>query len=268
MTGSSGSFDRGLLERCRWTVELVRVLAPRELRSRYRQSVLDIAWALISPIAVLIVYGIVLTQSFNVTGGGIPYLSLAWSGLVLWTFVATSLGTSVVSLISSQDLVTKVNFPKEALPLSMVGASTIDLAIGLTTVFLLALAQGLRPTWAALLFPLPILLLLLWTAAVGVLVAVFAAFVRDVPHVIQLGIRIGFFASPVMYDAAVLPPAFEWTAVVSPVAVSIEAFRDTVLRGQVPDMTVLTIHIVIACVLLVAAVLYTRAVEARVTDVI
>ncbi|HMQ26794.1 MAG TPA: ABC transporter permease [Acidimicrobiales bacterium] len=262
------AFGDGARGRARWTLELVRVLAPRELRTRYRQSVLDVAWALISPIAVLIVYGIVLTQSFDVTGEGVPYLSLAWSGLVLWTFFAGSLGGAVASLISSRDLVTKVPFPREALPLSMAAASLVDLAIGLVTVVVLALVQGIRPGWTVVLAPIPLVLLVLWSAALGVFVAVFAAFVRDVPHVVQLVIRVGFFATPVMYAASILPPAFRWTAWVSPLAVAIEAFRDAVLRGEVPDLGLLAVHLAVAAALLVAAVRYTRSVEGRLTDFI
>jgi ABC-type polysaccharide/polyol phosphate export permease len=118
------------------------------------------------------------------------------------------------------------------------------------------------------LFPLPLLLLIVWTAAIGVFAGVLAAFVRDVPHLVQLIVRVGFFATPVMYDADTLPPAFEWTAVVSPLAVSIEAFRDAVLRGEVPNLPLLLVHLAVAAGLLVAAVLYTRSVEARVTDFI
>lgn len=268
MSDSADAFRPGIGGRARWTLELVRVLAPRELRTRYRQSILDIAWALISPVAVLVVYGIVLTQSFDVTGEGVPYLSLAWSGLVLWTFFATSLSSSASSLISSRDLVTKVNFPREALPLSMVGASLADLGIGLVTVFILAVLQGIDLTWTVLLFPLPLLVLGTWTAAMGIFAGVLAAFVRDVPHAIQLIVRVGFFATPVMYDAAILPPAFRWTAWVSPLAVCIEAFRDAVLRGDVPDLGLLAIHFVVAAALLVAAVRYTRSVESRLTDFI
>lgn len=268
LESSQPTFAADALGRARWTLELVRVLAPRELRTRYRQSVLDVAWALISPIAVLVVYGIVLTQSFDVTGEGVPYLSLAWSGLVLWTFFAGSLGGAVVSLISSRELVTKVPFPKEALPLSVVGASLVDLAIGLVTVVVLALVQGIRPGWTVVLAPIPLVLLILWSAALGVFVAAIAAFIRDVPHVVQLVIRVGFFATPVMYAASILPPAFRWTAWVSPMAVSIEAFRDAVLRGEVPDLGLLAIHLMVAAALLVAAVRYTRSVEGRLTDFI
>jgi len=254
--------------RTRWTWELVRVLTPREVRSRYRQSVLDIAWALITPISVLIVYGIVLTQSFNVTGNGIPYLSMAWSGLVLWTFFASALGGAAVSLIYSADLITKVYFPKEAIPLSIVGASLVDLGIGLATLVVLVPAQGTPVSWTMLLTPLPVLLLVLWAAGLSVLAGVVAAFVRDVPHLVQLFIRVGFFATPVMYDAESLPKALRWTAVVSPVAVAIEGFRDALLRGRVPDLSLLGIHLVVAGLLLLGAVSYTRSVESRLTDVV
>ena len=258
----------GFRDRSRWTLELVRVLTPREVRSRYRQSVLDIAWALITPISVLVVYGIVLTQSFDVSGNGIPYLSMAWSGLVLWTFWAGALGGSAVSLIYSADLITKVYFPKEAIPLSMVGASMVDLGIGLATVAVIVPLQGIAVTWTALLVFLPLAVLIVWAAAVSVVVAVVAAFVRDVPHLVQLVVRVGFFATPVMYDAASLPKALQWTAWASPVAVSIIGFRDSVLRGVVPDIPLLAIHLTLGIALLVAAIGYTRAVESRLTDVV
>jgi len=257
-----------LAARCRWTIDLVRVLTPREIRSRYRQSVLDIAWALISPISVLIVYGIVLTQSFRVSGDGAPYLSLAWTGLVLWTFFASALSSAASSLISAHDLLTKVFFPKEALPLSMVGASLADLGIGLLTVAVLLPVQGVHPTRWAPLALLPIVVLVVWAAAICVLTAVIGAFVRDIPHLVQLFVRVGFFATPVMYDENRLPHALHWTATVSPIAVAIDGFRSALLFGRRPDLTLLVVHLVLGAVLLWLSVLYTRAVESRVTDVV
>jgi ABC-type polysaccharide/polyol phosphate export permease len=215
-----------------------------------------------------VVYGVVLTQSFDVDGNGIPYLSMAWSGLVLWTFFSGALGSSAVSLIYSADLITKVYFPKEAIPLSMVGASMVDLGIGLLTVVIIMPIQGLIPTWTAIFGLLPLLVLISWAAALSVFVAVLAAFIRDVPHAVQLIIRVGFFITPVMYDAESLPPSLRWTAVASPVAASIDGFREAVLRGNVPDLPVLLAHLVVGVSLFVASVSYTRAVEARLTDVV
>src|SRR5687768_8544554 len=97
-----------VVPRARRTWALLRILAPREFRTRYRQSVLDIAWSLISPVVILVVYGIILTRSFGVDGACSPYLSSAWTGLVIWTFFATAVGTATWSLLSSADLLAKV----------------------------------------------------------------------------------------------------------------------------------------------------------------
>ncbi len=268
MPESSDPPGRALVDRALWTVELVKVLTPRELRVRYRQSLLDIAWALISPVAILVVYGLVLTQSFDVTSTCGPYLSNAWAGLVIWTFFATGLGTAAYSLISSADLVTKIYFPREALPLSMVGASLADLGIGLVTVLILLPLQGVHLTRSAGWAVLPLLVIVIWTAAASVFVGVLAAFVRDVPHAVQLFLRVGFFLTPVMYDESFLPPALAWTAVVNPVAVAITGFREAMLCGVRPDLGLIFLHLVSGCLLLVVAVLYTRSVERRMTDVV
>ena len=268
MPESSDPPGRALGERAIWDYELVKVLTPRELRVRYRQSLLDIAWALISPVAILIVYGLVLTQSFDVTSACGPYLSNAWAGLVIWTFFSTALGTAAYSLISSADLVTKLYFPREALPLSMVGASLADLGIGLVTVFLVVLVQGVHLTWTTVYAVFPLVVVVIWTAAISVFVGVVAAFVRDVPHAVQLFLRVGFFITPVMYDESFLPPALAWSAAVNPVAAAITGFREAVLCGQRPDLVILGIHLLTGSAALFATVLYTRSVERRMTDVV
>lgn len=254
--------------RWRRTWQLIKVLTPRELRIRYRHSVLDVAWALLTPLAILAVYGVVLTQSFGVTTECAPYLTSAWTGLVLWTFFATAVGGSVTSLISASDLMTKVYFPREAMPLSMTGVALADLAIGLATLIPLAMIQGVRLSPMALLSLLPIVVLFIWAAAVSLLVAVLAAFARDVVHAVQLFLRIGIFAVPVMYEASAVPTAFAWSINWNPVAVSISALRDSLLCGRTPDLVLLGTQGAIGAALLVAGVIYTRAVESRIADVI
>lgn len=265
---SNGAPEQGLRERGQRTLELVKVLTPRELRVRYRQSVLDIAWALITPVAILAVYGIVLTQSFDVSGQCGPYLSSAWIGLVIWTFFATAVGTAVISLITSANLITKVYFPREALPLSMVGAALADMGIGLVTVFVLLPAQGVALGWTTVSIVLPLAVVIVWAAAVSVFVGVLAAFIRDVPHAVALVLRVGFFATPVMYEQEFIPPALAWTATINPLAVAIDGFRQATMCGQWPDVPLLVVHLVLGTVLLALAVAYTRSVESRITDVI
>jgi lipopolysaccharide transport system permease protein len=260
--------DDNLVTRIRWTARLVRVLTPRELRTRYRQSVLDLGWALLNPVAVLIIYGIVLTQSFGVTGGSVPYLTSAWCGLILWTFFSSAVGGAAASLIYSADLVTKVYFPKEALPLSIVGASLADLGIGLVSLFVLMPIQGVPFSPEALYGILPLLVLLVWTAALSVFTAVLAAFIRDITQLVTLVLRVGFFATPVMYSSSDIPSALAWTASLSPIAVAIEGFRVSVLMGETPDLPLITVQLVCGVALLGGSVLYTRAVESRIADVV
>lgn len=250
------------------TAGLMRMLVPRELRVRYRQSVLDAAWALVVPVVTVAVYGVVLTQSFGVQASCGPYLSSAWIGLVIWVFFATATATALVSLISSSDLISKLYFPREAVPLSMVGAALVDLAIGVVTIFPLLLIQGVAPsvTWVALVLPLAVVIV--WTAAIGIFVATIAAFVRDLVHGVNLLLRVGFFAVPVMYEASFLPQQLQWTDRYNPLSSSITGARDALMCGVWPDWALLGVQLLLGLAVLAAGVVYTSSVESRITDVV
>lgn len=267
MPASSSLVDR-YRNRAARTIELIGVLGPRELRVRYRQSVLDIAWALVSPLVILAVYGYILTSSFDVDSTCAPYLSSAWTGLVVWTFFSNGLGTAVTSMISSAELVTKVYFPREAIPLAVVVSTLADLGIGLVTLIILALVQGavFSAAWIAALLPLAVIIV--WTLALSTLFAVVAAFARDVVHAVHLGLRVGFFASPVMYESSFLPDALSWTAKANPVAVSINGLRDTLLCGDLPDMQLQVSHLAVGLIFLMLTIIYTSSIESRLTDVV
>lgn len=247
---------------------LLRILVPRDLRTRYRRSAFDVLWAVISPVVLLLVYGLILTKAFGVTSVCGPYLSSAWIGLVVWTFFATAVGGGVYSLIAASDLLTKVYFPREALPLATVGASFLDLGVGVVTATVLVLVQGVRPGITVLGVLPALAVLVVWTAVVTVLSATLAVFARDAVHVVQLLLRVGFFATPVMYDAARLPGAFAWSARANPLAVSIEAVRAAVLCGRWPDARLLGVHLVVGLVALVGTVVLVRATESRIADVV
>ncbi len=244
------------------------MLAPRELRVRYRQSLLDVTWALINPVVILAVYGFILTQSFDVRSACAPYLSSAWAGLVVWMFFATAVGTAVTSLVSSSDLITKVYFPREAIPASITLASGADLLVGMGILVVLVLVQGVALSPWAVAALLPLAVVLVWSAAIAILTSVIAAFVRDTIHAVGLALRVGFFATPVMYEASVLPSQVRWAADVNPVAASIEGVRSSLLCGTAPSWSPLLIHLGVGMAVLLAAVSYTRAVEPRIADVL
>lgn len=266
--GRSTARPTSLWARVLRTVDLVRVLAPRELKVRYRQSFLDLAWVLIGPVAVLAVYGYVLTQSFDVTAACSPYLVSAWAGLVVWTFMASAVAAAVGSLIASAGLVTKLYFPKEAIPLSVVVAASVELLVGMATLVVLCIVQGVALTPVALLVVLPLLVVIVWTVAISILVAVWAAFVRDVVHAVGLVLRVGFFFTPVMYEPSFLPSSLAWTAQWNPIAVGIDGVRSTMLCGAAPELVPTMAQLTAGTALMVVALLYTRSIESRLTDVV
>ena len=247
---------------------LVRILALRELKLRYRENVLDIAWALITPVAIMAVYGVVLTQSFDAESQCAPYLSSAWTGLVVWTFFATALGTASWSMLTASDLIGKVYFPREVLPLASVGATLLDLGVGLVTIVAVVLVQQVHLSAVALTALPSLAVLVVWTAALCIFSSAAAVFLRDITQGVQLFLRVGFFATPVMYEPSLLPDALAWTASVNPLAVVIGGLRDPVLCGQQPDWAVLAAQFAVGTTLLALAVLYVRSVESRMTDVL
>jgi lipopolysaccharide transport system permease protein len=260
---------RSLATRAGRTWSLLKILTPRQFKVRYRESVLDLAWAILTPLIFLAVYGVILTKAFDATSDCGPYLLSAWVGLVVWTFFAGGLGAGSNSLIQASDLIGKVYFPREAVPLAEVGLSLIDLGIGVATIGLLAIIQQVNIVHPSTVAVVPALLVVVvWTAALSVLCGALAVFLRDVAHGVQVFLRAGFFATPVMYEASFLPRSLEWTAAVNPVAVSIEALRDSLLCGEWPRWGVLGAQLVAGSVLLVAAILYVRRVEHRMADVL
>lgn len=249
------------------TWELLKILTPREFRVRYRESVLDLAWAIITPVVLLVVYGVILTVAFGAQGSCAPYISSAWTGLVVWTFFSGALGIATSSLILAAPLTSKIYFPREAIPLADVGVGLIDFAIAFATIFIVAGVQGVVPT-VTVIGALPVLLLIVvWTAAVSTFAAALAVFIRDITQAVQLFLRAAFFATPVMYEVSLLG-SLRWIASVNPVAVGIEGLRSTLLCGQWPAWDTLAIQLAIGSGLLVASLFYVRKVEQRMADVL
>lgn len=258
----------GWRARLRRDAQLVRMFSLREVRIRYRTSLLDVAWAVINPIVVLAVYGYILTQAFGVSTSGAPYLASTWAGLVVWTYFSTSMGGAITSVISASELVTKVYFPREVLPLAVVGATLADLAVGMVLLVVLCLVLGAGLSATALFAIVPLTILVLWTAALAVTLSVMAVYARDLVHAVHLALRVGFFATPVMYDSSALPSAIAWTARVNPLAASIEGLRAAFFGTPQLDWTTLGLQLAGGFVAFAVAVSYVQRAEGSLVDVL
>lgn len=245
---------------------LLGLWSGRHLRTRFRGSVLGVAWNLVQPVAVLAIYGFVFSRFLGADGGDLPYLSAAWAGVVAWTFVQGSWQYAASSFLFDGPVVSKIWFPHHVLPLAPVVAGLVDLAVGLALLVGLAATQGITPTTAVLALPLPVLVLVVWGAALAAITAPVAVFVRDVPTVVTLAVRLGFIITPVVYVASAVPSQYQWLVTVNPFAVAIEGIRSTVLAGAPPDVLLCGVHLAIGTAALLAGLWYGHRVADRVVD--
>lgn len=245
---------------------LLRLWTAREFRTRYRQSWLRAGWSVVQPVVLLITYGWVLVQVLDVGESEVPYLTFAWAGLVPFTFMSQCLGQGVGSIQYAGHVISKVYFPREILPLSVVGAACVDLAITTAILVVAAWVQVGPPTVHLIALVMVNLVLVSWTAALTVLAATATVFRRDLGHAMPLILRVLFIVSPVMYPVTLLEERVPALTALNPLTVVIEATRDVATRNTWPAWGPLLGHLVAGSILLAAALLLVRRVESKMPD--
>lgn len=258
--------EMSLPERLRLTWPLVLAWTRRDLRARYRQSVLRSWWSFIQPVTILVIYGVVFTAVLDISVEEAPYLVFAWAGIVPLTFFSSSLGQGVGSIQQAGQIISRVAFPRDVIPLSVVAGASVDLLI--MTVVLVALAWvQVGPPSIHLLGLLPIALVLCcWTVAVTIAAAGVTVFRRDLRFAVPLALQMLFIATPAMYPASLIADWAEWVNIVNPLTVVIEGTRDAVYRGVWPDMPVLGAQFLASLVALVGSFALFRRLEPQMSD--
>ena len=232
----------------------------RDIRVRYRQSLLGIVWAVLFPLSLMLVFTFVFTRAIDagsVLHVQMPYALYAYTGLVPWTFFSISLGSCVNSLVANRNLVTKVYFPREVFPLSCVASSFVDFCIAMTVlVFLMAYFHRsgewtFTPRWPLLFLPVVVVVQVMLTIGIGMLLAMANLFYRDVRHVFGVGIQLWMFVSavvvPVPHDGSMLARVIS----LNPLVPIISAYRDCVIHGSWPAVGGFLYATAVAAILLV-----------------
>lgn len=258
--------DDSVRSRLRSARPLLRLWIGRDLRARYRHSTLRASWSIVQPLALLLTYGWVFVFVLDVPQEDIPYLSFAWAGLAVFGLVQQALGAGTGSIVDSAGVVSKVYFPREVIPLSVVGVAVVDLATTLGILVVLAWVQIGPPSIHLVGAILPLAMITVWVAAVTTLAATGNVFRRDVRQVMPLVLRVLFIVSPVMYSASSFGPVMARVSELNPIAVAIEGVRDTVLREQWPDLLPLAAHLVAAGALLALSLVLVGRVERTMAD--
>jgi lipopolysaccharide transport system permease protein len=267
-TGGSGTLLRDL-----WVYrELLYFLTWRDVKVRYKQAALGVAWAVLQPLVTMAVFTLFLGRlaGLREQTGGVPYSVFVLAGLVPWTFFANAITAASNSVVGSQHLVTKVYFPRLIIPLATVGAGLVDFAIALGLLAVVLAWNGIAPNLLGLAL-LPVMLGLLALAAVGVgtLLCALTVAYRDVRFIVPFLVQVGLFVTPVVYPATLLPERWQWVLALNPMAGLIVGFRACLWGGwDVGTVAACVVSGASAVALFTLGAWYFQRVEQRFADII
>lgn len=247
--------------------ELLFFLVWRDVRVRYRQTVLGALWAILQPVLAVAIFTVVFGRLVGVSADGAPYPVFALAGLVPWSFFAHGVTAGAVSLVHSEHLVRRVYFPRLVIPTGAVIAGGIDAAISLVVLLGLALAYGVAPraTWIAA--PFVLVLAIVPTLAAAIVLSALNVRYRDVQQLVPFFIQLMMFASPIVYPSSVLGEPWRALYPLNPVVGIIETMRWAIFGGRAP-VAALAISLAVSTLLLVAGTYYFRRTEQTFADVI
>jgi lipopolysaccharide transport system permease protein len=248
--------------------DLLMAWTLRTIRARYKQSIIGGLWAILQPTASTLVFSIVFTYFVKIDTAGIPYIVFSYVAMVPWTFFTTSISDMVESLVGNMNLVSKIYFPREILPIAALLARLLDFAIAIVLLILLLVYYRVPFLTPNLLY-LPLILAIQGALALGLgfIGAALNVFYRDVKHLITLGLQIWLYASPIIYPVAKVPDWLRPYYFMNPMAGVIEAYRAVLLNQQTPDASLITAG-VIAALVLVIGYFFFKQVEFQFADVV
>ncbi len=213
--------------------ELLASLTRRDLLLRYKQTIMGFGWSILMPVTYMVIFSLIFTRVVKLDTS-VPYPIYAYTGLLPWNFFASSLRFAVVSLTSNSTLVTKVYFPREILPFSVILVSLVDFAVGAIVLAGLMAWYGVGVHASLLLLPVVVLVQVLFTAGVTLLLAMGNLFYRDVKYLIEIVITLWMFATSVVYPVQRIGGRLGPLLALNPMTPIIDAYRAVVLHGEPP----------------------------------
>ncbi len=247
--------------------ELLYIFTWRDVKVRYKQTALGAAWAIIQPLFTMIVFTIFFGGLAGIPSEGIPYPLFSLAALLPWTLFAEGLTRSTMSMISNQNIMTKVYFPRLIMPLSGILSPLVDFIVAFSILILMMIYYGFAPTVNVLLLPLLILFTILTSLAVGLWLSALNVKYRDFQYTIPFLIQIWLFASPVVYPSSLLPENWQILYGLNPMAGVIEGFRWAML-GTNPPGAMIWVSLGVVLLLLVTGAFYFRRVEQYFADIV
>jgi len=249
--------------------ELIWAFGFRDLKVRYRQTAVGLAWAVIQPLFTVIVFGVLIYWlRGNASDGTVPYVVTSLCGMVPWQFFAAAVSQATLSIAMNSNLIKKVYFPRVILPLSAFVPASVDFAVAFCMLAAVMLFYGVVPTWAVLLLPLLAIMTLVVAAAFALWLAALNGIYRDVQFAVPFILQLGMMISPVVYETeTVVPERWQSIYYLNPLAGLIQCYRAALLDSPWPSMTSLAISATGVTVFLIGGMFYFRRMERYFADV-
>jgi lipopolysaccharide transport system permease protein len=248
--------------------ELLYFLVWRDVKVRYKQTAVGVLWALVQPIAMLLLFSAIFGRLVGVPSDGIPYPIFIFSGLLMWQLFSYALAQSSNSLVANRDLVTKVYFPRLLVPVSGSLAGLVEFAIGLGVMAGFMVWYGVVPGIEILAFPFFVVLCLVATLGLGLWLSALNVQYRDVQYTIPFLTQFLFFATPIVYPASIVPEPWRTLIGLNPMAGVVAGVRWSLFGSSDPIGGLVALSVCSAVVLLVSGVFYFRRMERTFADVI
>ena len=247
---------------------LLYFLIWRDVKVRYKQTVLGVAWAVIQPVFMMIVFTLIFDRLAGLPSEGNPYPVFAFVALLPWNLFVRGLSDAGTSVVGNQQLLTKIYFPRLILPASAVLAALVDLLIAFGVLAGLLLYYGIMPSLALLALPVFLVVAIISAMGIGFWLSAVDARYRDVRHTIPFLTQLWFFATPVVYSMTLVPESWRWFYSLNPMVGVVEGFRWALLGGTHSFDPYLLISMAVAVVMFIGGMFYFRRTERILADVV
>ena len=258
----------GMISELRGYHELLFFLTLRSVKVRYAQSALGIGWAVIQPLAQMLVFTIVFGELVGVETDGPPYAIFAFVALVPWTYFSDALSQGTKSLSTNSGLIGKVWFPRVILPLSEIGARTVDFAIAFVLLIILVLGYGIIPNASVVVLPLLFLIAVMSAAGISLFLSALSIQYRDVNYATDFGVRLLMYAAPVVYPYSAIPESWRLFYALNPMVGVIEGFRAALLSSRAMPWPEIGLGFAVAAALLVGGAAFFQRRQHLFADVV
>jgi lipopolysaccharide transport system permease protein len=246
--------------------ELIYFLTWRDIKVRYKQTAIGVAWALLQPLAMMLVFTLFFGRLAKVPSEGVPYPLFAYSALLPWQLFSRTISESTNSLVTDQRLITRVYFPRIIVPLATTLAALVDFAISVVLLFVLMLIYGFGPTATILWLPLFVLLMLITALGVGFWLSALNVEYRDVMYTVPFLNQFWLFVTPVVYPSSLIPERWRILYGLNPMAGVVEGFRWALLGAGDGPSPMLAASTLIAVFLFISGIIWFRYRERTFVD--